>query len=125
MECRMTVNTPPGQARGASEKFKIIGRFKPVGLEVSEDNSNFTFLLNEPLKKMMKIHQRCSTFQSLCHSVLDQKVTRLVISKDQRLLLDKFLEQTTIIMQVVVPATAEELADLNTSSWDKMKRWFK
>jgi hypothetical protein len=125
MECKMTVNTPPSQAAGAAKKFQLIGRFKPKNLEVAEDGSSFTFLIEAPMKKMMGIQRRCQTFQHAAKSILRQKVTGLAIRKEQRPQLEKFIEQTDIVMDVVTPATAEELDDIDKTLWARIKDKFR
>lgn len=125
MECRMTVKTPPGQAGGAAKKFQLVGRFKPKNLEVAEDQSSFTFTIEEPLKKVVKIQRRCQQFQTMANAVLRQKATGLVVSKEQRPKLQEYLAQTEILVEVTRPASAEELADFGETRWDKVKKWFK
>lgn len=125
MECRMTVYTPAGQAAGAAGKFKTVAHFTPSKLEVAEDGTSFTFTIEAPIKKMIKIQQRCQLFQTMAKQVLGQKVVGLVIRNDQKEQLNKFIDQTNIVMEVTKPATAEELADLTTGIWDRARKWFK
>ena len=134
MIIKIIINTPKGYATANEKRMRkfIIGvkrkRVQIINNYVNDDDSQFIWELEGPVKDILRIGKNVSKFDIVMRSVLDNKLMKRTMRKklsaeDELQLQDLLADQTTV--EIIKEATAQEIVDVNTTWWQRMTQTFK
>jgi len=136
MELKVQIKTPPGQAKDfTTQKHmkllkKIMLRKSKIIEQYVGDNDSTIYWVVEVsaknyqavIKNLMMYNTIVKTFFSV--KTVKQLIRKLADSEEDYQTVKKMIESGTEI-EIIKKATAEEMIDVNTTWWDRVKKTFK
>ena len=126
MEIQIDITTPPGQAKGFSDKLKAYLNISyNSNYLVNDTNDRITLSLSSTPKKCYGLLNNIYKFNFIAKKAANSFVMKpFVNTRKKQQELNRMLDDTKVSFIILKEPTAEELIEDNKSFWNKLKDKF-